>query len=215
MARNRKSFMPSKPRLTGTQKHLVSELDKIMVAARLDYWNILDTESDWRTTHLQLITREIIRGQVVSKYTLIDEQLGSRICHYMFDNKKFMRLWKTRKFERFNYYTIEKMSVMEKLAFVKDVYTVPKAIASNVEQINAIRNAVAHAFFPENLRAHRAKQRSPMRRMFGPHYKGIDIFTFPGFERFLSDAQNVVQVLSRVRRKKNKQVPPLPPSVRN
>ena len=43
-----------------------------------------------------------MRGEVVSQYTLIDEQLGSKICRYMFDNKKFMSLWKTKKFERFN-----------------------------------------------------------------------------------------------------------------
>ena len=38
-----------------------------------------------------------------------------------------MKLWKTRKFERFNYFILEKMSLMEKLAFVKDVYMVSKA----------------------------------------------------------------------------------------
>jgi hypothetical protein len=206
--------MPSKPHLSRTQKHLVSELDQIMAAAGLDYWKLLDRDdlkSEWRTTVLQVITREIVRGQVVSKYTLIDEQLGSRISRYMFDNEKFSRLWKKRKFERFNYYILEKMSVMEKLAFVKDVYTVPKAIAADVEQVNAIRNALAHAFFPENLRAHRAKHGSATRRLVGPHFKGVDIFTFPGFDRFLSDAGNVVQFfISDVRRKKNKQVPRLP-----
>ena|ERR1022692_2986626 len=49
----------------------------------------------------------------------------------------------------FNYFILEKMSLMEKLAFVKDVYTVSRAIAADIESINAIRNALAHAFFPE------------------------------------------------------------------
>jgi hypothetical protein len=203
--------MPSKPRLTRTQKHLVAELDQIMAAASLDYWNIVGR--DWRGADLAGITREIIRGQVVSKYTLVDEVLGSRICDYMFDSKRFTRLWKRRKFERFNYYILEKMSVMEKLAFVRDVYTVPKAIAADVEQINAIRNAVAHAFFPENLRAYRTKPRLPTRRLVGPRYKGVDIFTFPGFERFRNDAHNVAKFILLVRRKKNKPVPLLPKAV--
>jgi len=103
--------------------------------------------------------RELIRGEVVTKYTLIDERLSSAICRYMFEGGKFMKLWKTKRFERFNYFILEKMSLMEKLAFVKDVYNIPKRLAADIEAINAIRNALAHAFFPENLRAHRIKQR--------------------------------------------------------
>jgi hypothetical protein len=130
----------------------MADLDKIMYAAGIDYWNILDRDPEYdrhRTVVLQAITREIVRGEIVSQYTLIDEQLGSKICRYMFDNKQFIRLWKTKKFERFNYFIVEKMSLMEKLAFVKDVYAVPRAIAADIENINAIRNALAHAFFPD------------------------------------------------------------------
>jgi hypothetical protein len=202
--------MPTERYLTRTQKSLVDDLDKITSAAGLDYWNILDRDSVYdqhRTIVLQAITREIVRGEVVSQYTLIDEQLGSKICRYMFDNKKFMSLWKTKKFERFNYFILEKMSLMEKLAFVKDVYKVSRAVAADIESINAIRNALAHAFFPENLRAHRMKHGSAFRKLTGPRYKGVDIFTFNGFDRFLHDSQRVVQFLiTDVRRKRGKNV---------
>jgi hypothetical protein len=175
--------MPTERHLTRTQKRLLKDLDKIMSVAGLDYWNILDRDPEYdphRTIVLQSIMREIVRGEVVSQYTLIDEQLGSKICRYMFDNRKFMRLWKTKKFERFNYFILEKMSLLEKLAFVKDVYIMPRAIAADIEKINSIRNSVAHAFFPENLRAHRTKRGSAFRKLTGPRYKGIDIFTFDG-----------------------------------
>jgi hypothetical protein len=213
--------MPAEQYLTRTQKYLVADLDKIMSAARLDYWNILDRDDvppEYRTTVLQVITREIVRGEVVSQYTLIDERLGSKICSYMFDNKKFMSLWKTKKFERFNYYILEKMSLMEKLAFVKDVYKVPRSIAADIESINAIRNGLAHAFFPENLRVHRTKHGSAFHKLSGPRYKGVDIFTFDGFDRFLDDAGRVVQFLiTDIRRRKNKKAsvsmpPPAPVS---
>jgi len=196
--------MSSQPYLTRTQKRLVAELDKITSASGLDYWNILerDVDKEYRTVVLQVIVRDIVRGEVVSQYTLIDERLGSLICKYMFDNKKFMHLWRTKKFERFNYYILEKMSLLEKLAFVKDVYKVPRAVAADVESINAIRNAVAHAFFPENLKAQRTKQASEPRKLVGPRYKGTDIFTFPGYDRFLYDAQSVVHFLIDIRRKK-------------
>jgi hypothetical protein len=129
----------------------------------------------------------------------------------MFENKAFMKLWKTKKFERFNYFILEKMSLMEKLAFVKDVYLVPKAIAAEIETINAIRNALAHAFFPENLRAYRTKHGSAFRKLAGPHYKGIDIFTLDGIDRFLDDSRRVVQFLiTDIRRKKRNQLSPSP-----
>ena len=204
--------MATKRHLTRTQKRLVDDLNKIMSAVGLDYWNILDRDPEYdehRTVVLQAITREIVRGEVVSQYTLIDEQLGSKICRYMFENKAFMKLWKTKKFERFNYFIVEKMSLMEKLAFVKDVYMVPKAIAAEIETINAIRNALAHAFFPENLRAYRTKHGSAFRKLAGPHYKGIDIFTFDGIDRFLDDSRRVVQFLiTDTRRKKRNRSSP-------
>ena len=207
--------MATKRHLTRTQKRLVDDLNKIMSAVGLDYWNILDRDPEYdqhRTVVLQAIVREIVRGEVISQYTLIDEQLGSRICRYMFESEAFMRLWKTKKFERFNYFILEKMSLMEKLAFVKDVYMMSKATAADVEAINAIRNAVAHAFFPENLRAYRTKQGSASRKLTGPRYKGVDIFTFDGIDRFLNDSRRVVQFLIMdIRRKRRKLSTLLPP----
>jgi hypothetical protein len=196
------------PSLTRTQKRLLADLDKIMSVAGLDYWNTLDQPHyhQHRTTILQVVTREIVRGTVVSHYTRIDELLGSKICDYMFHGRSSIRLWKTKKFERFNYFILEKMSLVEKLAFVKDVYNVRRAIASDIESINAIRNAVAHAFYPENLRAYRMKRHSPSGRLQGPLYKGADIFTFDGFDRFLSDAQKVAQFMITIRQKKSKGV---------
>jgi hypothetical protein len=214
--------MPAPRRLTHTQKHLVEELDSIMSAANLDYWNILDRDPKYdqnRTIVLEAIMREIVRGEVISQYTLIDEHLGSNICNYVFDSNRFGTLWKTKKFERFNYFILEKMSLMEKLAFVKDVYVVPKAIASDIEAINAIRNALAHAFFPENLRAYRKKRGTESRtkcgtayrNLAGPHYKGIDIFSLGGVERFLNDSRRAASFLIiDARRKRGKKLSTLP-----
>ena len=120
----------------------------------------------------------------------------------MFSNEQFQILWKTKKFERFNYFVLEKMSLMEKLAFVKDVYVVPKGIAADIESINAIRNAVAHAFFPENLRAYRSKPGGTARQFAGPPYKGVDVFTFDGFGRFVADARRVVEFMVMDTRRK-------------
>jgi len=41
---------------------------------------------------------------------------------------------------------------MPKLRFVKSISGVPKGIAADIERLNSLRNAMAHSFFPENLK---------------------------------------------------------------
>ena len=201
-------------RLNKRQKQIVADLDKITHLVGIDYWNILGFDAKHRTGILLSMTRETIRGEVITMYTLIDEHLGSKICAYMFGSSKFIRLWKSKKFQRFNYYVIEKMSLMEKLAFVKDVYRVPKAISSDIEAINAMRNALAHAYLPENLRAYRMKNPKAHLQLTGPPYKGADVFTLAGATRFVEDAQRVARfVIGELTRKRQKRLSTLSASV--
>lgn len=52
----------------------------------------------------------------------------------------------------FNFHLIEELSLMPKLRFVKSISGVPKGIAADIERLNSLRNAMAHSFFPENLK---------------------------------------------------------------
>ena len=101
---------------------------------------------------------------------------------------------------------IERLYLTQKLAFLKDVYRVPKNIASSIEEINAVRNAMAHAFFPENLRAYQMKGRPAPRKPISVRYKGEDIFTAVGAQRFVDDCTEVVDyLLWRLKRAKAQQ----------
>jgi hypothetical protein len=91
----------------------------------------------------------------------------------------FIKLWKTKRFRNFNHYILEVLSLTEKLRLVKSITKVPKRVAADIEALNALRNGLAHAFFPENLRS--AK----------PVYKGQDIFSSVGLQRFIEDMSNV------------------------
>ncbi len=123
---------------------------------------------------------QLIRSQIIIDYTFVDEMLGSAICRYFFGRKKgFIRLWKTKKFRVFNHYVVEVLSLSEKLRLVKAIQKVPRGIAANVDALNALRNGLAHAFFPENLRASK------------PVYKGKNIFTIDGLTRFIQDMGTV------------------------
>jgi len=91
---------------------------------------------------------------------------------------------------------------------LKDVYRVPKNIASTIEEINSLRNAMAHAFFPENLRAYQMKGRPAPRKPILVRYKGEDIFTVAGAQRFVDDCSDVVDFLLRkLKRRRHNEVP--------
>jgi hypothetical protein len=77
--------MPS--HLTKKQRELRKELDAIAETIGLDYWNIGDRDPVVRTPLLEVIKRELIRGEIVSQYTLIDDILATKICEYFFPGR--------------------------------------------------------------------------------------------------------------------------------
>jgi hypothetical protein len=92
---------------------------------------------------------------------------------------------------------IERLYLTQKLAFLKDVYSIPKPIASAIEEINALRNAMAHAFFPENLRAYHMKGPPAPRKPIPVLYRGEDIFSAAGAKKFVEGCGEVTEFLRR------------------
>jgi hypothetical protein len=166
--------------LTKKQKALLADVEKIGDVLGLDWWNIKDYERDSRTPHLERTKRHLIIGEVVMQYTLVDEYLNVQLCHHFFGrDNSFIKLWRTKKFQNFNYNILEGLFLLEKLRYVKSFKRIPKTIAKDIEQINVLRNGLAHAFFPENLI--RSK----------PIYKGQSIFTLAGIQRFVDDMSQI------------------------
>ncbi|MGD1063463.1 MAG: hypothetical protein ABR860_09395 [Terracidiphilus sp.] len=169
-------------KLTEKQQRLVAEVKDIAELCVLDHENICDYPYEDRTARLELMIRQFVLSKVVWEYTYVDELLGSVICHFFFGTKKdFPKLWRTKKFRTFNYYILEVLSLSEKLRLVKSIQTLPKSIAADIETLNAIRNGLAHAYFPENLRSYK------------PIYKGLDIYSRKGLERFIEDMRKATR----------------------
>jgi hypothetical protein len=170
--------------LTPKQKRMVKQLDDICTEIHMDYWNIEKYPEEMRTGMLELQKRQAIVGDIVTQYTIIDEALGDGICRYFFGaSESSIQLWRTKKFQNFNYYVLERLYLLQKLRFLGSFREVPKDIRQSVAKLDALRNAVAHAFFPENL-----KDYSKWRRVV---YKGKDIFTLEGMKLFREDMNSV------------------------
>jgi hypothetical protein len=126
---------------------------------------------------LKMAKHKLVIAQIVEDYTHIDELLGTIIVKYFFDfgAKNARQLWRTKRFERFNHFILERMYLVQKLALVKAIRPVPREAARFVEKSNDLRNAVAHSFFPENLRGERTM------------YDNKNVFSPEGFGRYAED----------------------------
>src|SRR5262249_7777171 len=109
---------PSNPRahsteakLTAKQRRLIVEFEEIAASIKMDYWNILDYVEEGRTVILQLMKQQLVRSEIITRYTLLDEFLTSIICHYYFrmPGKQFSyaKLWRTKKFQIFTHYIMD------------------------------------------------------------------------------------------------------------
>src|SRR2546427_13161290 len=166
--------------LTRKQRALVSDLREMRDLMLLNFERIEDSPPKWRTTYLLLMRNKLVRGQVIVSYTLIDEFLANRICRFFFGRRRsFPDLWRTKRFQLFNYHVVEEMSLLAKLRLARAIGPIPKPIAKDIDSLNALRNGLAHSLFPEN------------RRSAKPVWKGKDVFSLDGFRRFDEDMQGV------------------------
>ncbi len=166
--------------LTQAQKEWKKKLDEIIELFGLDYGKIEEVENEARIPYLKLAKDQYIRSQVVMAYVLIDEFLSSAICQYYFGKKKgFKELWRTKRFQNFNFYILEKLYILNKLELAKEVITIPTEIVSAIKRINDLRNGLAHSFFPENLRRNK------------PIYRDQSIYEIPGLKLFEEDREKI------------------------
>ena len=157
----------------------------------MDHWNIADYDEDARTAILGVMKVKLVRAEIIMKYTLIDEFLSVIISHYYFIRPKkgasFRALWQTKKFKIFSQYVLDEMYLLPKMRLVHAIKEIPSDVRNAIERINAVRNAIAHSFFPENRRQY-SKYKNVM-------YRDADLYTKEGVEKFIEDAALVEEHL--------------------
>jgi len=173
-------FPVAKRKLTTKQRELVAEIRRLLSTLALDPERIIaDAEPKARTAYLEAAKDQIIRSEIILKYVLMDEHLSAVICWHFFGKKRsFIELWKTKRFKSFNYFVLEKLSLLNKLDLVRSIHDIPNRVSSDLSALNDLRNGIAHSFFPQNRRRK-------------PKWKGQNVFTLAGFERFLEDVEEL------------------------
>jgi hypothetical protein len=169
--------------LTKRQRAQIKEIKDLQEIFGLDYERMLEYEAAARTPRLEATKRTLVRGQVVLLYTIVDELLSMRIRRYFFAGRNFAKARRTKKFQRFNHHVLDELSLLQKLRFARSIQEPPMHITADINRLNALRNALAHTFFPEDLRHSRTD------------WKGKSIFSRDGAARFQDDCQRIFDSL--------------------
>jgi hypothetical protein len=167
--------------LTKRQRELINELDEIVELIGWDYNKARELDDNYeRTAYLGLVKRQLIAAAVIQRYVLYDEFLNLAISRYYFGaERSFPQLWRTKRFQRFQYYLLERLAFVQKHNLAKELLNIPKRYSTYLVQLNDLRNAFAHAFFPENLKGPRIE------------YRSKSLYSLDGFTEWFSDGQEV------------------------
>jgi hypothetical protein len=150
---------------------------------QMDLWDVEKYDSELRPELLKMIKDKLVRGEVVMRYTLIDEFLTDIICDFYFQRREnevsYRELWKTKRFKIFVQYLMDETFLLRKLAVVEAIMAVPPEVSKAIKRINDVRNALAHSFFPEHRRRYIGDKKVT--------YKGAHLFSREGVEKFQED----------------------------
>lgn len=137
------------------------------------------------------ITKMVI-AEVIVQYTLIDQVLGEIISSYFLGVEPKMIRSSSEVAENehiFSQQVLDEMFMLRKMGIVHAISPLPSNITSIIRKINAVRNALAHSFYPEDRKEYKSKGRVL--------YSGLNIRTLDGLIRFRDDANEVHREIQR------------------
>ena len=164
------------------------EIEEIASAINMNHWDILKYDPESRTPYLRLMKDKLVRSEIIQKYTWIDENLTLIITHFYFGRRDPLpKLWRTKRFRIFRHYMMDEAYILGKTRVVDAIGKIPSQIRQKIERINALRNAIAHGFFPGERRQY-AKYKKAM-------YQGFDIYSRQGLQKLQKDFEDVADYL--------------------
>ena len=177
---------PEYARLTRSQRKTLAEMEKLESICNLDFRDIADYEADARTPILDNMRKQLVTSQIVLWYTYADELLNWLLRDHFLGREKNDVRRRRRKLNRTFDLTLEELYLMQKLRLARQIWTrMPKRVRKTIEDLNYIRNAVAHTFFPESS----SKSK--------PIYHGKSVFTLEGIKELERDVGSMQDALLR------------------
>jgi hypothetical protein len=175
---------PGNPVLSNNQHRALNRYKRLLEAASLNPDMVLRVaeSNSWVVAPLlRNMTDQVVRGEVILEYTMIDMEFDIVLYQHFFGKN----LQAARRRQRFKTLRLilQNLYLLQKLAIVRSFREVPKVIASTIGAVNDLRNGLAHNFFLEHLGQSKRT------------YKGLNIFTAEGLNVFLKDTSEVKEFL--------------------
>jgi hypothetical protein len=170
-------------RLTNKQRRYIRQLQEIFDMLGLDYESIRDYPSaEERTVHLERILVHIIRGEVITQFTLIDELVTHKLARKILaDRPKNPR--RSKRFQAVKAVLAEsRLPLSRKLALLRNLVKVPDDVVASILRVNKIRNHIAHQFFLDDSQ----------RKL---KYSGKNILSVEGLRLFQRDQEGIFNYL--------------------
>jgi hypothetical protein len=134
---------------------------------------------------------KMVTAHVVTRYTLVDAVLADTIITYFFKaeppSQRFESGWPSDEMRIFTHHILDETFLMKKLSIVHAISPVPSETTSIIHKLNAVRNALAHSFIPENRKEYKATGKVL--------YANADIRTPDGLRAFEADVDRALDYL--------------------
>jgi hypothetical protein len=174
--------------LTPDQTKALEELHVISTIVGYDLEMIRDpARADWVSADINDSREMIIRGYLVTEFTVLDELMDRYLLRYFLEEDLDSSLGELRDAERgmnFIHHVLQNLYLLQKFALFEKVEQPPMSVRQYIQRVNDLRNAVAHTFVIEKRRS-------------APTYKGLDIFSIDGLTQFALDGNDARAYLSR------------------
>ena len=179
--------------LTRAERKLVKTAKEIAELTGNDLDAVDNWEESFRPYGIRGSINHMVIGEIITRYTLLDELLGSLIAKYFFRVPKkktnFKGWWRTKKFKIFNHHILDDTFLLKKMQIANAIKPLPHNVQSSIHRINSVRNAFAHSFFPENRKEHM--------KLGKVLYQGKDIRTPEGLDGFIEDARTTYNFIAK------------------
>jgi hypothetical protein len=183
LADSMRSRKTHRDRLTRKQTRYLRQLREIFEILAFDFENIRDyPTAEERTVQLERILDHVVRGEIITQFTLIDELLSHELAGKILGDRVKNRR-RSKRFQAVKNALVEShLSLRHKLTLLRGFVRVPNDVVTYIGRLNKLRNHLAHQFFlkdaPEKLK-----------------YSGRNIFSVEGLALFHREQERVFNYL--------------------
>jgi hypothetical protein len=164
-----------------TSRPVIEEAQRI---AELTQLNISIEQYQSSYGEPAIAIHKMVLAEIVSKYTLVDDELSIIIQKYFFKDQGG-----AKRVVVFRQHILDDLYLIKKMEIVHAIKVIPNNVRNTIYDLNGMHNACAHSVRSENRR-----ELKKQKKVF---YRGKYIHTYEGLKKFMEDTHQAHMYLWR------------------